>query len=103
MTGEGGYFEKGRWVDEPSQPETGDSEAESPQPDIDNRIRDATQSVVTGVSDLLRLGHDLIATEEGRDHLDKKIGKSVRKLEEVCDELSQEAESLISRIRKKIS
>lgn len=68
MTGNKGHFEKGQWVveSEPSVTPSGGN-------DIDKRFSEATKSVIASVDDVMKVTHDLVTTEEGKQYIEKTI------------------------------
>lgn len=68
MADEKGHFEQGRWVVEtiPPAPQTNATV-------IDKRLAEATRSVITSIDDVMKVTHDLITTEEGKQYIDKTM------------------------------
>ena len=90
MTEKKGHFENGRWVEEsePSVPKTGGNV-------IDKRFSEATQSVISSVNDVMKVTHDLVTTEEGKQYIEKTIKDTQAQIQKSFDEI-------ISRVKGKL-
>ena len=68
MTEKKGHFEKGRWVleSEPSVTQTGENV-------IEKRFYEATKSVISSIDDVMKVTHDLVTTEEGKQYIEKTL------------------------------
>jgi hypothetical protein len=90
MTGKKGHFENGRWVEdsEPSVTQTGGNV-------IDKRFSEATQSVISSVNDVMKVTHDLVTTEEGKQYIEKTIKDTQTQIQKSFDEI-------ISRVKDKL-
>jgi len=90
MTEKKGHFENGRWVEEsePSVTQTGGNV-------IDKRFSEATQSVISSVNDVMKVTHDLVTTEEGKQYIEKTIKDTQAQIQKSFDEI-------ISRVKGKL-
>jgi len=91
MTEEKGHFEQGRWVVDP--------EIIAPQASenvIDKRLSDATLSVATSIDEMVKVTHDLIATEEGKQYID-------RTMKELQAEFQKSLEQIIGRAKDELA
>lgn len=91
MTEEKGHFEQGRWVVDP--------EIIAPQASenvIDKRLSDATRSVATSIDEMVKVTHDLIATEEGKQYID-------RTMKELQAEFQKSLEQIIGRAKDELA
>src|SRR5512133_3937909 len=68
MTEKKGHFEQGRWVEEidPPAPVAGGKV-------IDDRLSDATKSVMSSIDAMINVTHDLVTTEEGKQYIEKTL------------------------------
>ena len=82
MTEKKGHFEKGKWVEEnePSVTHTGGNV-------IDKRFSDATQSLISSVNDVMKVTHDLITTEEGKQYIEKTLKDTQAQIQKSFDEI----------------
>jgi hypothetical protein len=82
MTEQKGHFEQGRWVVE--------SEPLVTQPDenvIDKRFSEATKSVISSVDNVMKVTRDLVATEEGKQFIEKTIKDTQTQIQRSFDEI----------------
>ncbi|PKL58986.1 MAG: hypothetical protein CVV34_00265 [Methanomicrobiales archaeon HGW-Methanomicrobiales-5] len=85
-----GHFEKGRWVVECERPAT--------QPEgtvIDKRFSDATKSVISSIDDVMKVTHDLVTTEEGKQYIEKTIKDTQTQIQKSFDDI-------ISRVKDEV-
>lgn len=68
MTEKPGHFENGVWVEEPAVPGKIPERKIDP---IDIRLAAATCQVLSALDDLATATHDLVTTEEGKNHIGK--------------------------------
>ena len=82
MTEKKGHFEKGLWVEEnkPSVTHTSGNV-------IDKRFSDATQSLIASVNDVMKVTHDLITTEEGKQYIEKTLKDTQAQIQKSFDEI----------------
>jgi hypothetical protein len=93
MTEAKGHFENGRWV-EYREPEPAQEPGPEPGPGgarIDDLAGEASQSVRKAIDDVVRLGHNLFFTPEGRDHIERTAKKAGGDLERTIDEMVKSA------------
>jgi ElaB/YqjD/DUF883 family membrane-anchored ribosome-binding protein len=90
MTEKKGHFEKGLWVadNEPSVTHLGGNV-------IDKRFSDATQSLISSVNDVMKVTHDLVTTEEGKQYIEKTLKDTQAQIQKSFDEI-------ISRLKDKL-
>ncbi len=90
MTGTKGHFEKGQWVaeNEPSVTKTDEKV-------IDKRFSDATQSLLLSLNDMMKVTHDLVTTEEGKQYVEKTLRTTQMQIQKSFDEI-------ISRVKDKM-
>ena len=77
-----GHFEKGLWVEETVPPVTPKSENV-----IDKRFSDATQSLISSVNDVMKVAHDLVTTEEGKQYIEKTLKDTQAQIQKSFDEI----------------
>jgi hypothetical protein len=90
MAENNGHFEKGRWVVERELPAT--------QPKgnvIDKRFSDATKSVISSIDDVMKVTHDLVTTEEGKQYIEKTIM-------DTQTQIQKSFEDIISRVKDEV-
>jgi hypothetical protein len=91
MTEEKGHFEQGRWIVETMAPAPQNNEMV-----IDKRLADATKSVIASIDDVMKVTHDLITTEEGKQYIDKTM-------KEMQVELQKSFEQIIRRAKDELA
>ena len=82
MTETKGQFKNGVWVVETETP--------APQPDvnvIDKRFSEATKSVISSIDDVMKVTHDLVTTEEGKQYIEKTIKDTQTQIQKSFDEI----------------
>ncbi len=85
-----GHFEKGRWVVESELPVT------PPEGNvIDKRFSDATKSVISSIDDVMKVTHDLVTTEEGKQYIEKTIKDTQTQIQKSFDDI-------ISRVKDEV-
>ena len=89
MTEKKGHFEKGVWVPE-NEPSVTHTETL-----IDKRFSDATQSLISSVNDVMKVTHDLVTTEEGKQYIEKTLKDTQTQIQKSFDEI-------ISRLKDKM-
>ena len=77
MTDKKGHFDKGLWVEDPV------AAPAKEQSQIDVRLAAATKSVLSAMDDLAKVTHDLVATEEGKKHIEKTVNETTVQVREV--------------------
>ena len=90
MTEKKGHFEKGVWVEEPAAAPAAKDESQ-----IDIRLAAATKSVISAMDDLAKATHDLVATEEGKKHIEKTV-------KETTEQVQKSFEEILSRARVEV-
>lgn len=82
MTEIKGHFEKGLWVK--------DAEPACPVPDpnaFDKRFSEATKSVISSIDDVMKVTHDLVTTEEGKQYIEKTLKESQVQVQKSFDDI----------------
>jgi predicted transcriptional regulator len=77
-----GHFEKGLFVEDKELPAT-----QTGAPVIDQRLSDATKSVISSVDVMMKVTHDLITTEEGKQYLEKTLKETQTQIQKSFDEI----------------
>lgn len=98
MTEKKGHFEKGIWVDDPVAPPTPAKE-ETP---IDLRLSSATKSVMSAMNDLAKVTHDLVATEEGKKHIENTVKETTAKVQKSFDDILSRAKAEVDKAKAEI-
>jgi len=94
----GGHFDKGRWVEDAAPEPSSADQKEDPE----TRIRSAAGQIGRGIDELLAAGSDLIGTQEGRQHLGKKLDQITGDVLQVCDDIRREGIEFINQARDRI-
>ncbi len=82
MTEKKGHFEKGLWVAETEPPVTSTGGNV-----IDKRFSEATQSLMSSVNDVMKVTHDLVTTEEGKQYIEKTLKDTQTQIQKSFDEI----------------
>jgi hypothetical protein len=90
MTDANGHFEQGRWVKE-NEPVVRVATGEA----IDKRLADATTSILSSIDEMVRVTHDLVATEEGKQYIEKT-------LKETRAEVRKSFDGIIGRVKTEL-
>jgi hypothetical protein len=93
---EKGHFEQGRWIVDPVTP--------TPQINehvIDKRLADATRSVIASIDDVMKVTHDLITTEEGKQYIDKTMKDMQAELQKSFEQIMRRAKDELEKKAKK--
>ncbi len=82
MTDKKGHFEKGRWVveSEPSVTQTGGNV-------IEKRFSEVTKSVISSIDEVMKVTHDLVTTEDGKQYIEKTIKDTQTQIQKSFDEI----------------
>jgi hypothetical protein len=104
MSEKEGRFEKGRWVEGETppaeEPATEEPKTAPEAPEAERLLDEASQSVHRAVDDVIRVGRHLFGTQEGREHIEKKIRKAGDDLEKVVDDAVENARQTLERRKK---
>jgi uncharacterized protein (DUF3084 family) len=97
MTEEKGHFEKGRWVveSEPSATQTNKNA-------IDKRFSEATKSVISSIDDVMKVTHDLVTTDEGKQFIEKTIKDTQMQIQKSFDDIFSRAKNELDKKVKKV-
>jgi len=90
MTEKKGHFEKGLWVEDlkPTAPQANDEA-------IDKRLSDATRAVISSIDNVMTVTHDLLATDEGKQYIEKTI-------KDTQAQIQQSFDTMISRVKNEL-
>jgi len=97
MTEKTGHFEKGVWVEEPQTPEKTPGKKDD---QIDVRLATATRSVLSAMDDLAKATHDLVATEEGKKHIEKTVKETTANIQKSFDDIISRAKAEMDKATK---
>jgi signal transduction histidine kinase len=89
MTEKKGHFEKGVWKDEPAAAPA----AAKDEKQIDARLEAATKSVISAMDELAKATHDLVATEEGKKHIEKTVKETTAQVQKSFDDILAKAKA----------
>lgn len=92
MTEKKGHFENGVWVEDPVAPVKEDTQ-------IDARLTAATKSVVSAMDDLAKVSRDLLATEEGRKHIENTVKETTENVRKSFDDILARAKSEVGKAK----
>jgi hypothetical protein len=94
MTDDKGHFDKGIWVKEPEAP------AQKPAENtIDERLTTATKNVISAVDELAKATHDLLATEEGKKHIEKAVKETTDQVQKSFDDILSKAKAEVDKAK----
>ncbi len=97
MTEKKGHFEQGIWVEE--------KEAPAPKPadrQIEERLTTATKNVISAVDELAKATHDLLATEEGKKHIEKTVKETTDQVQKSFDDMLSRAKAEMEKAKADI-
>ena len=98
MGASGGHFKNGRWVEEPDTTYSGSQQ----DTDIDIRLRTAAGQIGKGIDELFAIGSELIGSQEGRQHIGRKLDQITGEIMNTCEEIRREGMDFINRARDRI-
>ncbi|WP_146201124.1 hypothetical protein [Methanospirillum lacunae] len=90
----GGQFEKGRWVEEPTQ----QASATGSPDDLTERLSQAKASFGKGLDELLSVGKELLTTQEGRKHIGRSMDQTGAEIMGTLEETARKATEYISSV-----
>jgi hypothetical protein len=91
-----GRFEKGQWVVESEPPVTPASGNE-----IDKRFSEATKSVISSLDNVMKVTHDLVTTEEGKQYIQKTLKETQTQIQKSFDEMISRVKTELDKNAKK--
>ena len=91
-----GHFENGQWVVENEPPVTPVSGN-----DIDKRFAEATKSVISSIDDVMKVTHDLVTTEEGKQYIEKTLRETQTQIEKSFHEIISRVKDELDKNAKK--
>lgn len=96
MTDTKGHFEQGRWVveKEPAANQTGGEV-------IEQRLSEATKSVISSVDDVLSVTRDLVTTPEGKQYIEKTIRDTEMQIQKSFDAIIRRVKDELDKKSKK--
>lgn len=94
MTDKKGHFEKGIWVEDPV---AAPKNEENP---IDVRFTAATRSIVSAMNDLATVTRDLVATEEGKKHIENSVKETTMKVQKSFDDILARARAEMEKAKE---
>ena len=95
MTEKKGHFEKGVWVEEPEVQKA----IETP---IDLRLQAATRGVISAMDELAKATHDLVATEEGKRHIEKTVKDTTVHVQKSFDDILTKAKAEMEKAKAEV-
>jgi len=97
MTEKKGHFEKGIWVEDPViAPAAAPVKEENP---IDTRLAAATKSVISAMDDLAKVTRDLVATDEGRKHIENAVKETTDNVRKSFDDILARAKAEVDKAK----
>lgn len=93
MTDKKGHFDKGLWVEDPV------AAPAKEQSQIDVRLAAATKSVLSAMDDLAKVTHDLVATEEGKKHIEKTVNETTVQVRKSFDDILARARAEVDKAK----
>jgi len=95
MTEKPGHFEKGIWIDDPPAPSSPQSESEG----IDKRLSEATKAVISSLDTMMRVTHDLVATDEGKQFIETTMKDTRKQVQTSFDAMIGRAKAELEKIK----
>ena len=92
-----GHFENGIWVNEKAAPAAAAPAQE--ETSLDGRLAAATKSVISAVDDLAKVSRDLVATEEGRKHIEKSVKATTENVKKSFDDIFAKAKAEVEKAK----
>ena len=77
-----GHFEKGLWVKDTEKPA-----APADTTVIDKRFNEATKAVISSIDDVMKVTHDLVTTEEGKQYIEKTFRYTRTQIQKSFDDI----------------
>jgi hypothetical protein len=96
MTEKKGHFVNGLWVEDPVA-----APAKEEHP-IDIRLAAATKSVLSAMDDLAKVTHDLVATDEGKKHIEKTVKETTVNVQKSFDDILARARAEVDKAKADI-
>jgi hypothetical protein len=98
-----GHFDEGRWVAGPpgitephAETTSGASQpAGSLDEEIEQRVHEVAGQVSLAISGVFHLVKDLVTTEQGHQHLEKRVAEAGTALENLMNDIAREAEAAL--------
>lgn len=97
MTDDKGHFDKGVWVKEPEAPVQKPAENK-----IEERLTTATKNVISAVDELAKATHALLATEEGKKHIEKTVKETTDQVQKSFDDILSKAKAEMDKAKADI-
>lgn len=97
MTEKPGHFKNGIWIvdPEPSAPQiTNES--------IDKRLSEATKAVISSIDNVMRVTHDLVATEEGKQYIETTIQDTRNQIQLSFDAIISRAKAELDKTKAEL-
>lgn len=92
-----GHFDKGVWVDDPVP-----APAQEQHP-IDVRLANATKSVVSAMDEFAKATRDLVATEEGKKHIENTVRDTTAHVQKSFDDILAKAKAETEKVKAEIA
>jgi hypothetical protein len=93
MTEKKGHFEKGLWVEDPvAAPAKEENQ-------IEIRLAAATKSVLVAMDDFAKVTRDLVATEEGKKHIEDTVKETTTKVQKSVDDVLARARAEVDKAK----
>ena len=89
MTEMNWHFEKVQWVENKPGPTPADPAV------IDKRLADATKAVIASVDEVMKVTHDIVTTDEGKQYIDKT-------LKDTRSHIQKSFDGIVSRVRTEL-
>ncbi|MFZ1896662.1 hypothetical protein [Methanoregula sp.] len=93
MTEKKGHYDKGLWVEDPVA-----APAKEEHP-IDVRLAAATKSVLSAMDDLAKVTHDLVATDEGKKHIENTVKETTAHVRKSFDDILARAKAEVEKAK----
>jgi len=97
MTEKKGHFDKGIWVEDKEVPAQQPADSK-----IEERLTNATKNVISAVDELAKATHDLLATEEGKKHIEKAVKETTDQVQKSFDDILAKAKAEMDKAKADI-
>jgi len=94
MTDKPGHFEKGIWVED-IQPAAPQANGEA----IEKRLSEAAKSVITSLDSVMSVTHDLVATDEGKQFIEKTMKDTQKQVQQSFDAIISRAKAELDKTK----
>ncbi len=88
MSEKPGHFEKGLWIADPEP-----SAQQITEEAIDKRLSEATRTAIASIDNVMRVTHDLVTTDEGKQYIETTIKDTQKQIQQSFDAIISRAKA----------